>query len=59
MNPWQQTILYLLRDILRFVLWLCVALIGLMIAMFSIVFVYQFLQHLWSWCDRVLFPGQW
>ena len=59
MNPWKQTILILLRDILRFALWLCVALIGLMVAIFSIVFVYQFLRHLWTWCDRVLFPGSW
>ena len=59
MNPWKATLLNLLRDILRFALWFCIALIGLMIAIFSIVFVYQFLVHLWSWCDRVLFTGSW
>ncbi len=59
MNPWKQTILLLLRDILRFALWLCVALIGLMVAVFSIVFVFQFLRHLWTWCVRVLFTGSW
>ena len=59
MNPWKQKLLDLLRDILRFALWLCVALIGLMTAIFSIVFVYQFLNHLWSWCARVLFTGSW
>lgn len=59
MNPWKQTLLNLLRDILRFALWVCVAVIGLMSAIFSIVFVYQFLRHLWTWCDRVLFTGSW
>ena len=59
MNPWKQTILILLHDILRFVLHLGVVALGLMTAIFSIVFVYQFLRHLWSWCDRVMFTGSW
>ena len=59
MNPWKQTLLNFLRDIMRFALWLCIALIGLMAAIFSITFVYQFLQHLWSWCSRVLFSEPW
>ena len=28
MNPWKQTLLNFLRDIMRFALWLCIALSG-------------------------------
>ena len=59
MNPWRQTILHLFRDVLRFALWLCVVINGLMLAFFSILFVHQFLRHLWSWCTRVLFSRPW
>ncbi len=59
MNPWKQTILYLLRDILRFAIWLVLVINGLLFAIFSVAFVYQLLRHLWTWCDRVLFPGTW
>lgn len=59
MSPWKQTILGACRDILRFALWIGVVINGLMFAVFSIMFVFQFLRHLWSWCDRVLFPGSW
>ncbi len=59
MNPWQQTILDFFRSVLRFAVWFCIVLNGLMIALFSIVFIYNLLVHTWSWCDRVLFPGSW
>lgn len=59
MNPWKPNILELLRSVLKFSIWICICLIGLMTAIFSIVFTFEFLQHLWSWCDRVLFPGKW
>ena len=59
MNPWTPTILDLLRNILRFAVWVCVMTIGLMAAIFSICFVYEFLAHLWTWCRRCLFTGGW
>lgn len=59
MNPWKQTALLLMRDILRFALWLCVVVIGLMVAVFSICFTYQLLTHLWQWCMRVMFGSDW
>ena len=59
MNPWKQTLLNLFREVLRFAFWLCLALCGLMTGLFAIAFVAQFLLHLWTWCDRVLFTGSW
>ena len=59
MNPWKQTVLFLLRDILRFALWFCLVVCGLMVGLFAITFSYEFLRHLWSWCRRVLFTGGW
>ena len=59
MNPWKQSILSILRDIVRFALWVVLAVNGVMFAVFSVLFTYQFLRHLWSFCDRVLFPGEW
>ena len=59
MNPWMPTLLGLSRSVIRFALWCAVVLNGVMLAIFSIVFTFQFLRHLWSWCDRVLFTGSW
>jgi len=58
-NPWKNSILDVCRGIIRFSLWFAVVLNGVMLAIFSIVFTYEFLCHLWTWCDRVLFPGSW
>ena len=59
MNPWQQKVLDVCRSIIRFALWCAIVLNGLMLALFLIVFTAQFLWHLWTWCDRVLFTGSW
>ncbi len=59
MNPWSENLLSKCRSVFRFVLWACFAVNGPMVSFFSIIFTYQFLKHLWSWCERVLFPGQW
>ena len=59
MNPWKQTLLGILRDILRFALWLALVFNGLMLAIFSLVFVYHFLHRLWGFCARVLFSEPW
>ncbi len=59
MNPWKQSLLELLRDILRFSLWIGVVVNGLMIGVFSIVFCYELLTHTWSWLSRSVFTGSW
>ncbi len=59
MNPWKQHILEFCRNIIRFALWFAFVLNGVMLAIFSIVFTAQFLWHLWTWCDRVLYTGSW
>ena len=59
MIPWKQDKLGLLRNVIRFSLWTCLAVNGVMAAIFSIAFTHQFLRHAWSWCSRELFPGSW
>jgi len=59
MNPWKITLLELLRDILRFSLWIGVVVNGLMLGVFSIAFCYQFLTHMWRYCSRTIFGGSW
>jgi len=59
MNPWKQNILDLCRNVIRFALWLALAINGAMVAIFSVVFTCAFLQHAWSWCRRVLFSSAW
>lgn len=59
MNPWKQSILDFCRNVVRFGLWIAVALNAAMLAVFSIAFTYQFLTHGWTWCRRVMFTGEW
>ncbi len=59
MNPWKITLLEFLRDILRFALWIAFVINGLMVGVFSIVFCYQFLSHLWGWLRKSFFTGSW
>ncbi len=58
MNPWKQSLLNLLRDILRFAFWLCLALCGLMMGLFAIVFVASSRWRLWTVFSRVLFRDE-
>ncbi len=59
MNPWEQKALDRCRSVMRFTLWCCGTIIGLMVATFAIAFTFDFLRHLWSWCRRVLFREPW
>ncbi len=59
MNPWTQAVLERARNVLRFALWLVVVINGLMLAVFSVLFTFEFLRHLWSWCERRLFGEPW
>jgi len=58
-NPWNRNPLGYGRDFIRFALWVCLASIAAMSAIFSIFFTYKFLWHLWSYCGRVLFSRPW
>lgn len=60
MNPWKkENILNLFRNILRFALWICLVVNGLMISVFSIVFTYNFLHSLWSYLWKRMFSEPW
>ncbi len=59
MNPWRENVLDNLRNIFRFALWACLVVNGLMASFFTIFFTYEFLRHLWAWCERVLFQNPW
>jgi hypothetical protein len=59
MNPWRLNFFELCRNVLRFALWTCLTLNGLMLGCFLLVFVFQFLRHLWGYCHRTLFSNSW
>ena len=59
MNPWTDHVVDTLRRIMRFVLWSCAFVSCLMLSIFLVCFTCRFLQHLWSWCGRVLFADSW
>lgn len=59
MNPWEQTAINRCKSIVRFGLWFALTLHAAMLAIFSILFTFQFLRHLWNWCERVLFQSHW
>ncbi len=59
MNPWRESVLSSVRNVFRFALWACLFVNGLMAALFTILFTYEFLGHLWGWCERVLFNSDW
>ena len=59
MNPWQQNILELARNFIRFALWCAILLNGAMLTLFSIAFTFQFLFHLWGCLKRVMFDEPW
>ena len=59
MNPWEATFLDRCRSILRFGLWLTIVVNGLMLALFSVLFLGSFLWRSWGWCWHELFSGSW
>ncbi len=58
-NPWKPKLVELLRNVIRFALWLTFVVNVLMFAAFSVVWVGHFLWHLWTWFDAHWFPGEW
>lgn len=58
-TPWTDHVLDFLRRFIRFVAWCALFLNLLMLSVFLVMFTLRFLQHAWSWCSRVLFPGSW
>lgn len=59
MNPWKENLLTFCRNVLRFVLWLCLAANGVMLGIFSILFTFEFLRSLWQFCARTIFANPW
>lgn len=59
MNPWKQNVTHLCRDIIRFAIWVALALNGAMAAIFSVAFTFEFLRHAWRWCRRAIFSSEW
>lgn len=59
MNPWRAGIVEKSRSIIRFALWIFLAVNSAMLCIFSVFFTYEFLHHLWEWCKRVFFSGNW
>ena len=59
MNPWSAGLLAKSQSFIRFSLWICLAINCGMLCIFSIFFAYEFLRHLWNWCDRVMFSNPW
>lgn len=58
-NPWKRSKLELLRDFIRFAIWVALAVIGGMASIFAVRFVYAFLMHAWAWCEKTLFSKPW
>lgn len=58
-NPWNRTPLGYCRDVVRFALWVCLAINAAMLAVFTVFFSYEFLWHFWAYCKRVLFADPW
>ncbi len=56
---WKKPIIETLCDVLRFSVWSCLILNGMLASVFSVYFVARFLWHLHHWCDRVLFGHDW
>ena len=58
-NPWKLGVLQNLRKSIRFVLWVGIAVNGAMVCIFSILFTYEFLHHLWDFLFRTWFSEDW
>ncbi len=59
MNPWRAQLIDLCRNVLRFTLWVCVVINGLMLGLFTVWFTYKFLFHASGWLGRGLFSKPW
>ncbi len=59
MNPWKPALLELLRNVLRFALWVAIVVNGLMFAVFSVAFISKFLWYSWNYLCRTMFGHPW
>lgn len=59
MNPWEQAVIARFKSAVRCGLWAALVLHAVMLSVFSILFTFQFLRHLWCWCGRTLFRSEW
>ena len=58
MTRWKQSVLNLLREIIRFAFWFCLASCGLMAGIFATVFAASFLWYLRTLCSHALFRDE-
>ncbi len=59
MNPWKKGLLERVRGIVRFVLWLVLAVNAAIFLYYVTLFNYEWCRHAWSWCQRKWFSGHW
>lgn len=58
-NPWRLSIFDALKNLIRFLLWMAVTVNAAMLSVFSIIFMYHFLHHLWDLLARTWFATDW
>ena len=56
---WKTRMLDILRDVLRFGVAGCIILDGILLALFSLWFVYKFVWQLQDYLSRTLFGSPW
>jgi hypothetical protein len=56
---WKQRFTESTGDIMRFVAYGCLIIDGILLSIFSVWFVSEFLWHLLKWLDRVIFDKPW
>lgn len=59
MNPWKQNALSLSRDMLRFTIWACIVLNGLMFSLFTILFTALLVFRVSGYVFRNWFANPW
>lgn len=59
MTAWKQSTLAIARDVLRFAIWFCIVLNGLMLSLFTIVFTAMLLFRAMGYAFREWFAQPW
>lgn len=59
MNPWHDTLLQRLRDLIRFLLWSSLTINCGIACYYSVLFTNRFFRHAWDWACKTLFLEPW
>ncbi|MFZ2874510.1 MAG: hypothetical protein WAZ94_08500 [Phycisphaerales bacterium] len=60
MNIWNHNlVIERCRSFIRFLLWVALAVHAAMVAVFSVMMLFQLLRYAWAWAQRVLFDQPW